>query len=203
MWGIMVIIFLTGMNETSNWIVLLAFDLCQNCVLQLPEEPDRDCSSHASSHPMIRFRFVVGYILRMRNREKALEIVKTLENASNTAFTCKGPCGKVDVCGIHFRCIQCEDYILCADCISSYESDQVDYHSLSHIFIRFSGEPLIFHPKQEEGTVSDQARMANIEAVLGKFEERLAKQEHVMQSLTEELSAIRMTMEKGFQLKKE
>ncbi|TDL25410.1 hypothetical protein BD410DRAFT_766024 [Rickenella mellea] len=166
------------------------FDLCQDCVIELPEETDTDCSYHPSSHPMNRFPYPAGSTLRIRNREKALEIVKELEKKPNAKFTCKGPCGKVDAEGIHFKCIQCKDHILCDDCISAHEFDEVNGHGPLHAFTRFSGEPLTFKPKKSD--VNDQARMANIEATLAKFEERMAKQEKLIQSLTDALNVNRI-----------
>ncbi|TDL25419.1 hypothetical protein BD410DRAFT_826665 [Rickenella mellea] len=162
------------------------FDLCQNCVTCLPEKTSTDCSYHPSTHPMNRFPYASDSFLRGRLREKAVEIVKELEKTSNTAFTCKGPCGRADAHGVHLRCIHCEDFILCADCISAHEADEFNGHGPLHFFTRFSGEPLIFKPKKEE--VSDKVRMANMEAVLGEVKEQLAKQASLIQSLSDALN---------------
>ncbi|TDL25430.1 hypothetical protein BD410DRAFT_785363 [Rickenella mellea] len=166
---------------------IMDFDLCQNCVIQIPEETAFECSSHVSSHPMNRFPHPTGIATRIRSREKALEIVKELKKTPNTGFTCKGPCGKMDAHGTQFRCIQCDDYILCEDCIS-HEPNEGTGHRSTHVFTRFSGEPLSFSEKKEENEASDRERMAKIETVLDEVKERSVTQENLIKSLAEQLT---------------
>ncbi|TDL25426.1 hypothetical protein BD410DRAFT_896303 [Rickenella mellea] len=164
----------------------LDFDLCQNCVVQLPEKPARDCSLHKSSHPMNRFPYCTGKAIRIRSREKAVEVARQMAKQPITAFSCNGSCGKVDVHGLHFRCVQCEEFVLCADCVSN-ETKESAGHRSTHVLTRFTGEPLSFAEETEENEVSDRVRMAKMEAVLDKFDERLANQETLIKSLTDQV----------------
>ncbi|TDL25431.1 hypothetical protein BD410DRAFT_639528 [Rickenella mellea] len=78
------------------------------------------------------------------------------------------------------------EYILCADCVF-HETKEGAGHRPTHVFARFTGEPLPFKEDKEESEISRPAGTAKIETVLDKFDERLANQEKIMKSLAEQL----------------
>ncbi|TDL25429.1 hypothetical protein BD410DRAFT_837603 [Rickenella mellea] len=86
-----------------------------------------------------------------------------------------------------YQCIQCDGYILCADCIS-HETDEGTGHRSTHVFTRFSGEPLAFNETTQETETSDRERLVKIETVLGEMKEQSAMQGNLIKSLAEQLT---------------
>jgi len=158
----------------------LDFDMCSDCVVNLPGDRSSHHSYHNSSHPVIRLPRPVGQILLQRARLEALRFLTSVMDSYSNTFTCQGHCGATYSGQLHYKCIQCEAYSLCSECIG-INAVETEGHDARHLFMRFSGEPLsLIKPTDTSTETSDQQRIRMLEIAVTKQEETLRGHGEIM-----------------------